>query len=539
MKGDKEMNMKRNRAGRSTRAVITVMLTLLLSGLFMNGEALGSSAFAADAEQFTKNDLNADWDRTGATEIRLSGEGGEVSGSGAVIEDGDVIIRSAGKYRLSGELTDGSVIIDAGDGDKIWLLFDGVSLHCERSAALRIEQAGKVFLTLAERTENAVSSGAEYDEDSVSAGVDGAIYARDDLTINGEGALTVSAEYRHGIVCNDDLVVCGGTLTIRAAEDGIHANDSARFTDAAITITAGDDGVTVSKDETGYLYIASGTITIPACYEGLEAASVTIDGGTIDLAPTDDGINANGQSGAAITINGGDITIINPDGRDADGLDSNGDIIITGGRVFISVADRGGSSAIDYNSESGGMCRISGGTVIACGSGAMAEGFDKDSEQAFIMSGASAGAGTALTLTGENGTVLLQETIPCGFSSVILSTPELRLGGSYTLTVGGAAEQVLADNSGSSVGFGAFGGMGRDRGERPDAPPDGEHFAPSEQAEPPEGGAPMDGGPGRPSEEGGQEAAGGSAVTPTVWATLGTLVLLLALGLWISKKRKY
>lgn len=553
--------------------LIAVLVTLLLTALFMNGEALGISALAdgdAGDGQFTQNDRNADWDRAGATEIRLSGEGGEISGSGAVIEGGDVYILRAGKYRLSGELTDGSLIIDAGSGDKIWLLLDGVSLRCEQSAALRIEQAGKVFLTLAEGTENEVSSGAEYDEDSVRAGVDGTIYARDDLTINGAGALTVSAEYRHGIVCNDDLAICGGTLTIRAAEDGIHANDSARFTETALTINAGDDGVTVSNDDgTGYIYIASGTIDIPACYEGLEAVSITIDGGTIDIAPTDDGINANGQSGSTLTINGGDITITNPDGRDADGLDSNGDIFITGGRLFISVADKGGSSAIDYGSESGGVCRISGGTVIACGSGMMAEGFDESSEQAFIMHSVSAEAGSEIMLADEDGALLLRETIPCGFSSLILSTPELRLGGSYTLTVGGAAEQVLADNSGSSHGFGAvgaFGGMGgtgRGRGERPDAPPDGERFQAPDQAQPPEGEEAM-GGPNRPPEDGGQgtpperndspggrrmeddagsnfgqRAERGMTVSFAAWARLGALVLLLGLGILIAVKVKH
>ena len=43
---------------------------------------------------------------------------------------------------------------------------DGVSLHCEDSAAIIVEQAKKVFLTLADGTENFVSCGAA---DTVSA----------------------------------------------------------------------------------------------------------------------------------------------------------------------------------------------------------------------------------------------------------------------------------------------------------------------------------------------------------------------------------
>lgn len=110
---------------------------------------------------------------------------------------------------ISGELSDGNLVIEADRDDKIWLLLDGAAIHCEDDAAIRVEQAGKVFLTLADGTENSITSGAEYDGDVVSSGVDGAIYSRDDLTINGNGTLSVTAGYRHGIVCNDDLVITG------------------------------------------------------------------------------------------------------------------------------------------------------------------------------------------------------------------------------------------------------------------------------------------------------------------------------------------
>lgn len=87
-------------------------------------------------------------------------------------------------------------------------------------------------------------------------------------------------------------------MEITAVQDGIHANDSARFADVNITINAGDDGITVSNDdESGYIYIESGNISILACYEGIEAVDITIAGGKIDIMPADDGINANGTIG--------------------------------------------------------------------------------------------------------------------------------------------------------------------------------------------------------------------------------------------------
>ena len=450
------------------------ILALLLTILFMNGEAFGITPIASGDEenvQFTTNDLNADWDSTGATQITLTGDGGDVKGSGAYIYDGDVHILYAGEYVLSGELTNGSVIIEADSNDKIWILLDSVSLHCDDNAAILVEEAGKVFLTLASETENTISSGAEYTEEAVSSGIDGAIYSRDDLTINGDGFLRVTAEYKHGIVGNDDLVIVSANIEITAAQDGIHANDSARFADVDITINAGDDGITVSNDdETAYIYVESGNISIPSCYEGIEAIDITIEGGVIDIRPTDDGINANGRgNNSAINITGGDITIINETGRDADGLDSNGDIYISGGNLFISVTNDGGSCAIDYGSENGGVCEISGGTVVAAGSSTMAEGFDSSSEQCFIMYNTStASAGTTVSLKNSAGTMLVSETIPCSFSSIVISTPELQMGETCTISIGNTDETITVDNSSDSNGMGMGGGMFGRRGDKTD-----------------------------------------------------------------------
>ena len=443
--------------------VVALVLTLLVTALFANGKALGLTPLtdgdAGDGDgPFTASDLNGSWSVSGATRITLTGDGGHVVGSGAYILNGDVHILYPGEYVLSGELTNGSVIIDADKEDKIWLLLDGVSLHCEDSAAIVVEQAKKVFLTLAVGTENVISSGASYSSQAVSAKIDGAVYSRDDLTINGGGSLTVTAPYKHGIVCNDDLVIAGGTIHITAKQDGVHANDSVKFANADLTINAGDDGITVSNDgETALLYVESGRISIPSCYEGLEAIDITIAGGVIDIRPTDDGINANGRGGnSVINITGGDITVINETGRDADGLDSNGSLYVSGGSIFISVNTS--SCALDYGSENGGVCKISGGTVIAAGGSAMAEGFDSSSEQGFIMYNTSANpAGTAVSLKNSAGAVLVSQTIPCGFSSVVISTPELQMGEICTVSIGGTEAEITVDNS---SGFGGMGGWG-------------------------------------------------------------------------------
>ncbi len=451
--------------------ILVTVLVLLLTVLFMNGKALGITVIESEdksSELFTANDLNADWDITGAAEITLSDDGTTVKGNGAYVYNGDVYIAYAGKYILSGKLTNGNVIINADGDDKIWLMLDGVSVHCEDDAAIRIEQADKVFITLADETENTLSSGSQYKADVISAGVDGTIYSRDDLTINGNGALYVTAAYQHGIVCNDDLVLTGGSVTVEAVQDGFHANDSVRIKDTDINISAGDDGITVSNDnETAFLHIESGNINISSCCEGLEAIDITIAGGTINITPTDDGINANGSGNrSVIRITGGDITITNASGRDADGLDSNKDIYISGGKLLIRVVGNGSNSAIDYGTENGGVCKISGGTVMACGSSAMAEGFDSSSTQGFLMYNTSANAGTVVTLEKADGSTILSEKIPCSFTSVMISTPEIAVGDTCTITIGEASEEIVIDNFSSNFGFGGGQMFGRP------APPD-------------------------------------------------------------------
>lgn len=435
-------------------AVVAVVLTVLL----MIGAAVGIVPVInteAGSGQFTAYDLNDDWDTSSATSIVLSDEGSMIEGNGAYVHEGNVYIAYAGCYVLTGTLTNGSVVIEADKNDQVWVLLDGVTIHCDDGAAIQIEQADHVFLTLADGTESTISSGGQYDTETAASGVDGTVYSRDDLTINGSGSLVVDAQYSHGIVCNDDLMLTGGKLTISAVQDGIHANDSVRVRDSELLISAGDDGITVSNDdETAFLYVESGSITIPNCYEGLEAVDITIAGGSIDVTPTDDGINANGSGeNSVIRITDGDIRITNPSGRDADGLDSNGSIYVEGGKVFISVADSGGNCALDYGSENGGECVVSGGTVIACGGSAMAEGFDAGSAQGFLMYNTAAEAGTAVCLTDAGGEKLLSETIPCSFSSVVLSTPELQVGDTCTIMVGDAQEQITIDNT-SSEGFG-------------------------------------------------------------------------------------
>ena len=485
--------------------VVVTVCALILTILFMNGEKLGlvpivdeDSPYAEKLEHFTSNDLNGSWSTEGATRILLEGDTASISGKGAYAVDGNVVIAGGGYYVLEGELTDGSIIVDGYNTSKVWILLDGVSVYCSDDAALIVEQAEKVFLTLQEGTDNFLESGAEYSAEALSDNTNAAVFAKDDLTINGSGSLTVTAAYRHGIAAKDDLAITGGTIKISAPVDGIRVNDSFCFREADLQITAEDEGI-VQENPEEVFYIGSGTVMIDSgddavsavsevvidggrmticavddaiqsdasitvndgtvlvteCYEGLEAPSITIAGGDVTICPEDDGLNANGSfENAFIRISAGTLTIINETGNDADGLDSNGDIYITGGTVRISLLNSGSNSAIDHAGESGGICEISGGTVVAAGSYTMAEQFDETSSQCSILYTYSSGvhSGTTVSVTDTQGNVLLSWEVPCSFSAVTLSCPEMTVGETYYVVIGDSQEEITLQEVSSVYG---------------------------------------------------------------------------------------
>ena len=425
---------------------LAIFLALLITALLVVGKCAGSSWTKAEEEKsdrFSTAERDASWDSSRAEKIVLSGRETRILGNGGYMDDGNLYLTQPGDYILSGELTDGSVIVSAQKNDEIRILLDGVSLQCQDGAAFLVEQAKKVYLTLADGSENRIVTDGSNAGDNDS--IDGALYSRDDLAINGSGTLFITSSGKHALVCNDSLSVVGGKLSISAPQDGIHVNDSVRLSGADITITAGDDGITVSNDEqNGSFYMESGLVSILSCYEGIEATDISIAGGSVNIAPEDDGINAAGSGDTpVICITGGDISIVNASGRDADGLDSNGDIIISGGNLFISLNADSTNCPIDCGSETGGSARISGGTVIAAGAGRMAEGFDSSSEQEFILYHTDLfPAGTAFALSDSNGKTLLSGELPCSFSSLLLSAPTLEKGKTYLLSIGEQTEEV-------------------------------------------------------------------------------------------------
>ena len=460
-------------------------------------EAMSDAAIDI-TDMFTKRDLAGNYDESEAVKITLSGKTAACNSSNVQIEDGVVTIKAAGVYVLSGTLTDGTIVVDAGDDDKVQLVLDGVSIMAADYAAIYAKNADKVFVTLAEGAGNSLTVSGDYVQTDDN-NVDAVIFAKCDLTLNGTGSLTVKDNTGHGIVSKDDLVVTGGTYTIYSQDHCLNGKDSVRIADGTFNLSCDEDGIHAGNDDQqdGYVYIEGGDINISvgddaihaeglliitggdidvskSC-EGVEGDKILVTGGDIDVISSDDGFNAAGGSSgsgdnhdgfgggpgmggvdmdadndAYILITGGTINI----NANGDGIDSNGCIGITGGSVYVLGPSDNGNGAMDY-----GICAaITGGEIVAVGGSGMAQGFGDESTQcsALVNFDEWIDAGETITLTDSDGKEVLSYKVDKKFNSVVISTSDMKQGETYTLTVGDQSSTFTLDDITYSEGSGGM-----------------------------------------------------------------------------------
>ena len=473
-------------------------------------EAMSDAAIDI-TDMFTKRDLAGNYDESEAVKITLSGKTAACNSSNVQIEDGVVTIKAAGVYVLSGTFTDGTIVVDAGDDDKVQLVLDGVSIMAADYAAIYAKNADKVFVTLAEGAGNSLTVSGDYVQTDDN-NVDAVIFAKCDLTLNGTGSLTVKDNTGHGIVSKDDLVVTGGTYTIYSQDHCLNGKDSVRIADGTFNLSCDEDGIHAGNDDQqdGYVYIEGGDINISvgddaihaeglliitggdidvskSC-EGVEGDKILVTGGDIDVISSDDGFNAAGGSSgsgdnhdgfgdssgsgdnhdgfgggpgmggvdmdadndAYILITGGTINI----NANGDGIDSNGCIGITGGSVYVLGPSDNGNGAMDY-----GICAaITGGEIVAVGGSGMAQGFGDESTQcsALVNFDEWVDAGETITLTDSDGKEVLSYRVDKKFNSVVISTSDMKQGETYTLTVGDQSSTFTLDDITYSEGSGGM-----------------------------------------------------------------------------------
>ena len=494
-------------------------------------DILGANTSVEDAS--SSEDDAGTTDTSSATTITLSGSSASASGSSSSsvkVDGGTMTINSGGTYVISGELTDGRIVVNAPKAD-VRLVLSGASITSSDGPAIDVQDAGNAIVVLAKDSKNTLTDGATYASGQEATA---ALFSSDTLTVTGTGSLDVTGSYKDGISSKNGLIITGnttinvkaaddglrgkdylvveaGTLTVEAGGDGLKSSEGNDETKgfislgkASVTLTSSDDAITATTDVTvkdttltitagggqanatveeqaapgqestadsttpspkginaGVSYTQdSGSVTVNAADEGLQAPFINVAGGELSIAAGDDGINASN----------GDHVIEGHENADTES-DDGSVLTISGGEVEVSYAS---SDGIDSN----GSAYVKSGIVVVSGqAGEMDGAVDANGETQLVgVTGSpSVSAGDTLTVTDSSGSQVA--SVKVDFTAAAITVLGLTEGQQYTVATssGGSATgtaSALSAGMGGPMGGGA-GGQGGQPGGGQGQQPDG------------------------------------------------------------------
>lgn len=403
----------------------------------------------SSADMFTERDLAGTYEESGAVYVTLSDDGITGETAGVAINGQTVTITAEGTYIFSGTLSEGQIVVDA-DNAKVQIVFDNVDITCASSAAVYVKSAEKVFVTLAEGSQNTLRNTDGYvaiDDNNI----DAVIFSKSDLTLNGTGSLTIVSAEGHGIVSKDDLKITGGTYDITAAGHALSGKDSVRIADGTFILTAEKDGIhaeNADDEEKGYIYIADGDFTITSDGDGMDASSIVqIEDGTFDI--TAGGGAANSQKTHESDMPGGGMSqnIERPDGESMPQMGER-----PGGENMPQDTTTDESGTSTKGIKAGGGMYLNGGT------------YQIDSADDSIHSNANItiADGTYTLATGDDGVHADDALIVNGDTITVTESYEGLEG--LTVTINDGTIDITASDDGINTaggtdqsGFGTFG----------------------------------------------------------------------------------
>ncbi|MCU0520879.1 MAG: dockerin type 1, partial [Anaerolineae bacterium] len=120
---------------------------------------------------------------------------------------------------------------------------------------------------------------------------------------------------------------------------------------------------------------------------------------------------------------------------EGDGIDANSPIDMTGGTVIVNGPTEEMNGALDYLGE----LKVTGGLLIAVGSAGMAQAPSTSSTQNSVLMvfPAIQPAGTLVAIEGSNGEDVITFLPTKSYQSVVVSSPVLQKGATYTVYTGG------------------------------------------------------------------------------------------------------
>ena len=200
--------------------------------------------------------------------------------TGSYTKNGNIYtITSGGTYILEGNL-EGQIYVAAGENDEVELDLEGVYICYSENSPIFVESADKVKIKAKKDTYNEIVDlrALETTEDTSQGG--GAIYAKSDLNLIGQGTLVVTGSYNNGIQTTKDLKIKKQNLKVTAPNNAIRGKDSISITSGTIlAISTNGDGlksaasdISSKGNQKGSINISGGNVTIYSAYDGIDAA---------------------------------------------------------------------------------------------------------------------------------------------------------------------------------------------------------------------------------------------------------------------------
>lgn len=472
---------------------LVMAAAMLLCGVPLAGAETGVTDVTT---LYKTRDVDDSWDASGARVIDLN-----------TVSTPVLTLSAKGDYVLSGTYN-GQIVVDAAEDDKVRLILNGVSITSPEGPAIYEKQADKLIITLAEGTQNTLTDGTPVTDDDDTIGA--ALYAEDDLSVNGSGSLTVNGTQKHGIQSKADLILANGNITVTAVKDGVRGRNSVLILDGTLQITAGGDGITATRTDSegkGWIVLAGGHVTVrtgegagnaaalaqnrqngwggrggrddwgkntgasddsvsqkavkaaadltvvggeytfDCADDGLHGVNVLLEGGTFTIRSGDDGIHADNN----LTVNGGTIAIP----QCYEGLEGS-NITVNGGDIQVVSSDDGlnvggGTDGSGFGGwgRGGGMSEADSGGVLTIGGGTVsvsAGGDALDSNGSIRICGGVIGVWAATTM-GEGAIDFNGTGTVTGGTLIVAST-----GGVMTDTARLSGQSMMAVSASGSAG---------------------------------------------------------------------------------------
>lgn len=372
--------------------------------------------------------------------------------NGVIYSKSDITINGRGSLEISssegnGIVSEKNVIITGGT----------IDISSERCGinALDSVRVSSAMLTINSKDNGIYSSNKENDSSGfiyISDGIfeinsnGNAIDAKSILLIEG-GAFNITAQSdsstdtdksSYGLTAGEDISVNSGEFVVNTTDDAVYSNSKVSINGGSFKLTSGNNGIYGEST----VLIGEANINIEKSYIGIEGRTVFIKDAALDINSDDDGINAAGgndssglrgedsneKSASGIRILSGYISI----NASGDGMDSNGDISVSDGVILLSTADNSENTVIDYSHD----LYLTGGTILASGNISDEKDFSDLEQPIVTLNVDSQPQNSFIEVFDESGNIIISDTAAQSFSNILLSSPQLQKGYSYTLKIG-------------------------------------------------------------------------------------------------------